>query len=256
MRSQVARVLGILWVLALSIPTAWASETEGSSSEDWSFTVTPYVWAISLKGSAAPLPPFPATDFEASFGDIWKDLNLGFFGVAELRKGKFGIINDVIWADISMDSSGPLPPAFGSFVKVDSTSVIASLLGAYRLLEREQGWLDLIVGARGYYIDTSLDIGPGGILLSKGHTEGWVDAMGGIRARIELGMGFHAQALLLGGGGGSSSAADIMGRIGYTFTKHLSAFAGYRFLKIDYKNNGFVWDVEYQGPLVGGTYKF
>lgn len=69
-------------------------------------------------------------------------------------------------------------------------------------------------------------------------------------------MGFHAQAFLIGGGGGSSSAADIMGRIGYTFTEHLSAFAGYRFLKIDYKNNGFVWDVEYQGPLVGGSYKF
>jgi len=251
MRSQVARVLGILWVLALSIPTAWASETEDSSSEEWSFTVTPYVWAISLKGSAAPLPPFPAEDFEASFGDIWKDLNLGFFGVAELRKGKFGIISDVIWADISMDAA-----PVGGLVEIDSTSVIASLLGAYRVLEEERGWLDLVVGARGYYIDTGLDVGPGGIFLTNDHTEGWVDAMGGIRARIELGMGFHAAALLLGGGGGSSSAADIMGRIGYTFTKHWSAFAGYRFLKIDYKNNGFVWDVEYQGPLVGGSYKF
>jgi hypothetical protein len=251
-----ARVFSILCIVALSISPAWASETEGEtedlSSEDWSFTVQPYVWAISLKGSAAPLPPLPATDFDASFGDIWKDLNLGFFGNAELRKGKFGIIGDVIWADLSMDSGGPL----GGLVEIDSSSVIASLLGAYRLLEKEQAWLDLVVGARGYYIDTSLDVGPGGIFFTSGHTEGWVDAMAGIRARIELGMGFHAQAFLIGGGGGSSSAADIMGRIGYSFTKHLSAYAGYRFLKIDYKNNGFVWDVEYQGPLVGGSYKF
>jgi hypothetical protein len=252
MRSYVVRVLGIFWILTLSILPVWASETESSSSEDWSFTVQPYVWAISLKGSAAPLPPLPATDFEASFGDIWKDLNLGFFGNAELRKGKFGIIGDVIWADLSMDSGGPL----GGLIEIDSSSVIASLLGAYRLLEKEQAWLDLVVGARGYYIDTSLDVGPGGIFFTSEHTEGWVDAMAGIRARIELGMGFHAQAFLIGGGGGSSSAADLMGRIGYSFTDNLSTYAGYRFLKIDYKNNGFVWDVEYQGPLVGGSYKF
>jgi hypothetical protein len=256
MRSDMARVFSILCIVALSIPAAWASETEGEteylSGEDWSFTVSPYVWAISLKGSAAPLPPLPAADFDASFGDIWKDLNLGFFGNAELRKGKFGIIGDVIWADITMDAV----PIDG-LAEIDSSSLIASLLGAYRLLEQqEQTWLDLVLGARGYYINTNLDVGPGGIFLSNEHTEGWVDVMAGIRARIELGMGFHAQALLIGGGGGSSGAADIMGRIGYSFTDNLSTYAGYRYLKIDYKNSGFVWDVEYQGPLVGGSYKF
>ena len=251
-----ARVLGIFCIVALSISPAWASETEGEteylSSEDWSFIVSPYVWAISLKGSAAPLPPLPASDFDASFGDIWKDLNLGFFGRAELRKGKFGIISDVIWADLSMDA---VP--VGGLVEIDSSSVVASLLGTYRLLEQEeQAWLDLVVGVRGYYLDTNLDVGPGGIFLSHGHTEGWVDAMAGFRARIDLGMDFYANAFLIGGGGGSSSAADLLGLIGYSFTDNLSTYAGYRFLKIDYKNNGFVWDVEYQGPLAGGSYKF
>jgi predicted porin len=69
-------------------------------------------------------------------------------------------------------------------------------------------------------------------------------------------MGFHAQAFLIGGGGGSSSAADILGRIGYTFTKHLSAYAGYRYLKVDYKNKDFIYDVEMQGPMISRTYKF
>jgi len=256
MRSHVARVLGIFWILALSIPVAWASETEDSSSEEWSFTVMPYIWGTSLKGTTAPLPSLPAVEVDASFGDIIKEVNLGYMGSAELRKGKFGIISDVIWIDLSAEASGPLPPVFSSFIELDYTSLIASLLGAYRVLEQERGWLDLVVGVRGWYIDTSVDVGPGGILLSKGHTEGWADAMGGIRARINLGKGFHAQALILGGGGGSKSAVDLIGRIGYTFTEHISAFAGYRFLKVDYKNKGFVWDVEYQGPLVGGTYKF
>ena len=113
-------------------------------------------------------------------------------------------------------------------MEIDSSSVIASLLGTYRLLEKEQALLDLVVGVRGYYIDTSLDVGPGGIFLTNEHTEGWVDAMAGIRARIELGMGFHAMAFLIGGGGGSSSAADIMGRIGYSYEK----FVGLRRISI------------------------
>ena len=256
MRSQVARVLGVFLFVTLSIPVAWASETEDSSSEDWSFTVMPYIWGTSLKGTTAPLPPLPAVEVDASFGDIIKETNLGYMGAAELRKGKFGFISDVIWIDLSAEASGPLPPLFSSFIEFDYTSLIASLLGAYRVLEQERGWLDLVAGVRGWYIDSNVGVGPGGIILSVDHAEGWVDAMGGIRARINLGKGFYAQALILGGGGGSKSAVDLMGRIGYTFTDQINAFAGYRFLKIDYKNKGFVWDVEYQGPLVGGSYKF
>jgi hypothetical protein len=249
-----ARVLGIFWILTLSIPAAWASETYGSSSEDWSFTLMPYIWGTSLKGTAAPLPPLPAAEIDASFGDIINEINLGFMGAAELRKGKFGIIADVLWLDISADSSGPVAPVL-NLIELDATTLTATLLGAYRVLEQEQGWLDLVVGARGYYIDTSLDIGLG-IILSSAHTEGWVDAMGGIRTLINLGKGFYATALAIGGGGGSSSAVDVIGKVGYTFTNHISAFAGYRYVKVDYQNKRFGWDVELQGPLIGGTYKF
>ncbi len=34
MRGHMARVFSMLCIVALSIPAAWASETEGSSSED------------------------------------------------------------------------------------------------------------------------------------------------------------------------------------------------------------------------------
>lgn len=256
MGSHVARVLAIFWILVLSIPVTWASETEGSSSEEWSFSITPYIFGAAVEADVAPLPPLPAVEVDASFGDIMKEVNLGYMGAAELRKGKFGIISDVIWLDVSVDESGPLPPVFSSFIKLDYASLYATFLGAYRVLEQERGWLDLVAGARGYYVENSVDVGPGGIIFSASHTEGWVDALGGIRTRIYLGKGFYATAFIIGGGGGSKSTVDLTGKIGYTFTEHLSAFAGYRFLKIDYKNKGFIWDVEYQGPLVGGSYKF
>jgi hypothetical protein len=86
MRSHVARVLGIFWIVALSIPVAWASETEGSSSEDWSFSATPYFWAPGLKGTLATTPPLPALELDAKIGDILKNLDYAFASMLELLR--------------------------------------------------------------------------------------------------------------------------------------------------------------------------
>jgi opacity protein-like surface antigen len=56
----------------------------------------------------------------------------------------------------------------------------------------------------------------------------------------------------------SSSFVDLTGGMGYEFTDQIKVFAGYRYLKVDYKNdgNGFIFDIEMQGPMLSGTYKF
>ena len=52
----------------------------------------------------------------------------------------------------------------------------------------------------------------------------------------------------------SSSFVDLTGGMGYEFTDQIKAFAGYRYLKVDYKNdgNGFIFDIEMQGPCYVG----
>jgi opacity protein-like surface antigen len=54
----------------------------------------------------------------------------------------------------------------------------------------------------------------------------------------------------------SSSFVDLTGGLGYDFTDQIKAFAGYRYLKVDYQNKDFIYDVEMQGPMISGTYKF
>ena len=71
-----------------------------------------------------------------------------------------------------------------------------------------------------------------------------------------VGEGLHLAATLLGGGGMSSSFVDLIGGLGYDFTDQIKAFAGYRYLKVDYQNKDFIYDVEMQGPMISGTYKF
>lgn len=68
-----ARVLGLLWIILLGIPVAWASKTADSSHNEWSFMVEPYVWGTSLKGITSTSPPLPSVDVDASFKDIIKN---------------------------------------------------------------------------------------------------------------------------------------------------------------------------------------
>lgn len=79
--------------------------------------------------------------------------------------------------------------------------------------------------------------------------------VGGLRTRINLWKGLHVTATALGGGA-LNNIADLTGTIGYTFTNQFSVMAGYRYLKMDYKNKGFVWDIEQQGPIPSGKYTF
>lgn len=257
MKYLITRALMIGWIFALSIPAAWASKTEASpDKKGWSFTAAPYVWGASLEGTVAT-PPLPAADVDASFGDIIKNTNIGFMGVAELRKGRFGIINDIVWLRLSADSD-VLPAPISRSAKLDLDHVMASLMGAYRLVDKDRSWLDLVLGVRGWYVDQSLKLGPGVINSANKATttEGWVDVIGGLRTRMELGKGFYASTLILAGGGSSKNALDLMGSINYAFTDQFLAEAGYRYVKVNYEKSGFEWDLEYHGPIIGGRYTF
>jgi opacity protein-like surface antigen len=49
---------------------------------------------------------------------------------------------------------------------------------------------------------------------------------------------------------------DVMAGAGYDFTDSVSLFAGYRAISVDYGNDGFVYDVVEQGPVVAAVFQF
>lgn len=48
----------------------------------------------------------------------------------------------------------------------------------------------------------------------------------------------------------------MFGGVAYEFNDTVSAIAGYRHLEVDYRNNGFRFDVELSGPVIGATIRF
>lgn len=44
---------------------------------------------------------------------------------------------------------------------------------------------------------------------------------------------------------------NVAAALGYRFNERFSAVAGYRALGVNYRNDGFVFDVVKQGPIIG-----
>lgn len=254
-----------LWLVSLGAVVAWGAESGDSTADRWTYTFIPYVWATGIKGSISTLPPLPSASINTSFSDIIKDLDLGFMGTAEMRKGRFGIIADVFWTKLSSDVATPSGVIFNGGT-LDSQMLMTTVGGAYRIAEEERVWLDLLTGIRGYYVNTDLNLRPGSGFagsglgarsLSDSNSTGWVDGLAGLRGQVTIWKGLYARATTVIGTGGSNLVLDLMGGMGYQFSRLFSVFAGYRYLKVDYhKSSGFIWDVEFKGPVLGIGFTF
>jgi hypothetical protein len=91
--------------------------------------------------------------------------------------------------------------------------------------------------------------------LSFSTSYNWVDPLVG--GRIQLLLTPKVVVNILGdvGGWGTGSQLDYQfaGLLGYKIKPHVTLQAGYRYMGIDYRNNGFVFNIIQSGAVVGAT---
>ena len=236
-------------------PRALAQGT--SPTTGWSFAVTPYIWFAGLEGDVGAISGPPPVSVDASFDDIIENTDMTAMLTAEARHGRFGIVTDLSYLSLSADGATP-GPLFGD-AEVDTSTFFATVAGFYQVVAGERISLDVFAGARVWYVDTEIDLGAGLLpARSVQDDEVWADPLIGLRGSVELGRGFFlAGAADIGGFGIASDFTwQILGTLGYSFNDWFSARAGYRHLDVDYENDGFVWDVEMSGPIIGATFRF
>ena len=224
----------------------------------WAFTVSPYLWAAGIKGQAATLPNLPPSEVNESFSDIWDDLKFAGMIVGRARNGRFAIAGDLQYVETTADGETP-GPLYGD-TELTSKSFLLSALGEYIIAEQGNSSFGVLGGARFWSVDTRLELDSG--LLpgrSISDSETWLDPMIGVRGNLDLndrwfltGWGF------LGGFGvGSDLMADVFGGLGYRFSRPgLSTVIGYRWMKVDYEDGDFLYDVEQQGIMAGMIFRF
>ncbi|MDM9561763.1 hypothetical protein [Bordetella petrii] len=235
-------------------PTGTA-DVGAQGHDEWEFSVAPYFWGAGLSGKTAQFNS-PVIDIDADFSDIFDNLDFAAMVIGEARKGRYSLFADLMYTKIGSDSATPRG-ILASNVDVQA-STFAGLLGAgYSILENSSTRLDVVAGLRVWSVDTDITFN-GGALDGTKRSDGatWVDGLVGVRANYAFNSKLYAMGWGLVGAGQADADWDVAIGIGYRINKTFSATIGYRAMGVDYKKDGFEFDVVQQGPMAGLVMRF
>jgi hypothetical protein len=125
----------------------------GKDPGGWSFTMEPYAWALGVSGDIG-VKGLPAVDVQASSKKILQNIDWCIMAKAEVRKGRWGIMADGLFAQLSADGTPPGPLYESGYLKFQQG--LASIALAYRIIDDRRGFLDIYAGARYNYLGVTV----------------------------------------------------------------------------------------------------
>jgi hypothetical protein len=231
--------------------TPAAQKADADDSTGLHLALTPYLWFAGIHGTAGALGH--ETSVHASFGDIFKNLNLGLMVAAEPRYKKVSAPIDFMWMKVSDDKALPLESGFTS-VNAKLNEDLFTPKVAYRVVDGKALKVDGNFGIRYFHFGTTLNFDPTGIVPTLYQQANWVDVIGG--AKIQAALSPKMLVTISGdaGAGGSNLDYQVAGLLGYRLKRAMVLQAGYRYLDVNYRPaSTFVYDAITSGLLVGLT---
>ena len=240
----------------LGILTAMLAAPAAAQDSGWDFAISPYLWASGIESTVDTQWGPIGVDLSAS--DIFSNLDFAFMGVFEARKDRWGLIADVFYVDLSASRDNPLGGAF-SRARIGTKAKALSAYAAYRASDSEQFAVDLLAGFRVSELDIGVTLSPGALPGQRlAPNETWVDPVIGARVRYEIGGKWFATAFADIGtfGGDSDSTWQVFASIGYQLDERWSFQGGWRHFSAESEVDGVDVETEFDGPLLGLTFRF
>lgn len=241
-----------------------AGTADAADDEGWVFSLAPYGWLVSLSGEVGA--DGDAADVDLPFRDILEDLNFGFMGVAEARRGRWFGALDVLVSELRSDARfGPTRAE----ADLDQWLTKLGVFGGYRALSHPLGagddprrlTVDGYGGGRLWYVDTDIEL-DSPILGTRRISDDtwWIDPVIGLRVRGDVTDRFTLSAVGDLGGFGIGSASKftwgLQGTLSYRLTDRWVLSGGYRVIGLDREKGSAGFDGELHGPLVGAVYSW
>jgi hypothetical protein len=218
------------------------------AEDPWEFELIPYMWMPDLSGTVGIGGLTSAVDVK--FEDILDNLDMVLSGAFGARKGRFGMVADFMYLEVSPSFDTPGPVFSRGDLRLKQTML--DLRGTYRVVETSSTFLDLSLGARYMNVDLDLTFRPGlAPKTSANGDEGWWDAVGGVRGQYAFTDRWFLTYSADIGGGGSNLTWQAMAGVGYRFTDNVHLTAAYRYLDYDYSSGDFEYDLVTQGIGLG-----
>ena len=257
--------MAVAIVLVMALPT-WAQDQGGprvAMDGQWHFSVTPYMWFTGIEGdvSVRDLARIPV---DASFSDLWDNLDFALAGRLEGRKDRFGFGFDFTYNNLGVPVASDAPLIGRLNLEADVRQLFTEGFGFYRVAsggrEDNPAHLDLLMGARYTGTKTRLSAqGPGGTEFDGASRDlQWVDALAGMKFRAPLG----SRVAILGRGDvagfGSKLTWNLEGDVAVRVSERWALGAGWRHMDIDYDKGSVadrkVFDLAYDGPRAWFSY--
>lgn len=245
---------------ALSLLAA-AAATSARAEDEWSVTVSPYVWAGSLDGKAALAGL--RTHVDVPFSEAMENLDLAALAEVEIMRGRWGLYLDGQYVKSSQEQELLAQQLGLGITKVNAMAGIF-----YRIYDSPQGGdtvtgeprrfvVEPMVGVR--WTKLKADVEVLGFATSK--KADWTEPFIGVRSSLDLTdrWNLSGQADVGGFDIDDKRSVNAQAFVGYR-TQLLSRpavlRAGYRVLYQSYETDDFTgqtfrWDVTQQGPVVG-----
>ncbi|NOC45875.1 MULTISPECIES: outer membrane protein [unclassified Ruegeria] len=246
-----------LWVkscLCAATLSASAATTAAAQQSDWSYEATIYLFMPETETSLST--PMGTLDGTLSFSDALENLDFAFMGAFSATDGRWLILADYNYTDLSFSNSTPGPASSG--LETSFTTQYLSGYVGYRVYEAPTISVDVAGGFRWFSTDTEFTLLPG---AAPGRTttadDSWTDPVIAARARVRFSDKWSGTGFVDYGGFRSGSETwQVLLTAEYAINNRWLIRGGYRYISFDHEIDGSDFTFDQSGPVLGATYRF
>jgi len=246
-KTRAPAVLLILSAAVSPLP-AQPQSVSGTSSDEWKYTLAPYLMLPWMDGKTAVRGR--EVDVNVAPSEILGNLQFGAMGAFEARKAKWAWGVDAIYMALGTTIDQPS-------ADIDFNQGAYTFTGLRQLNDK----VDFVFGARWNVLQGRLGF-KGPLQTTVDDTKQWVDPIVGLKLRQPLGGKWHFtfQGDVGGFGAGSDFAWHLYPSVGVDVGKRSTLGIGYRVLGSNYQTGSqtslFKYDVITQAFVLGAAFHF
>jgi hypothetical protein len=275
----ITRILGFALVVACAassvIAAAEPAAAPPANPDAWRFQAVVYGYLPSVDGTTSFPGGNGGTEVGVDSGSILDSLQFAFMGAFDARRGRWGLLADVVYADFGKSESGthdltvggtPIPSDVSAGLNFELTGWCWTVVGTYAAVEHPHVTLQALAGARvldlSEHLSWQLSGNVGSIPIDARQGDrgsgltNW-DAVIGAHGRILMGAKrswFIPYYVDLGAGESRFTWQAVAG-IGYSWSWG-DVLAAWRHIDYDMKSGGDIQSLSLSGPAIGMAFRW